>query len=339
VRPSGSENDRADRSLAVVIVNYNRAEMTAACVDAVTVALARAGLDAETSIVDNGSEDDSVEVLSRRFPEVRVTSIPANGPLPAALNRGWRESGAEWVLMLNNDILLDPEALALAWPETGAPERLGTVALEMRFASRPGVVNSSGIAVDRLGVPFDLRIGLPAGDGETAEVFGACGAAALYRRTMLDSVGGFDESFGFGFEDVDLSWRAQMLGWRTLVVRRAFALHAHGGTVSTLSPFRARQAGLNRIRLLAKHAPMRMLVRYGVPIALYDLAYVGYVGARQRTLAPLHGRLQGLREWRRYRRLGAVQRHEIELAPVRGVRAALARRAAWSKLADRTAAG
>jgi GT2 family glycosyltransferase len=309
--------------------------MTLACLEAVAGTVARAGVAAETMVVDNGSEDRSVEILRDRAPAVKVVSIPTNGPLPAALNRGWRNSVGPWVLLLNNDVLLDPEALENAIAVIGGGADLGTVALEMRFASQPDVINSSGIAVDRLGVPFDLMIGQPATDRDPAEVFGACGAAALYRREMLEQVGGFDESFGFGFEDVDLSWRARMAGWRTIVVPRAVALHAHGGTVSTVSPFRAYQAGLNRVRLLAKHAPTPMLLRYGLAIVLYDVAYVSYVAVRQRTFAPLLGRARGVREWRRYRRLGRPQRRRVELSPVQGIRAALGRRAAWTAFSSR----
>jgi hypothetical protein len=68
-----------------------------------------------------------------------------------------------------------------------------------------------------------------------------------------------------------------------------------------------------------------------VPIAAYDLAYVLFAGLTDRTLAPLRGRLRGLREWRRYRR--AQTRAEIELEPIRGLRAALGRRRVW--LGDR----
>lgn len=327
---------RTDPDVSVVVVNFERPEMTRRCLDAVRAAVELADVSAETLIVDNGSTDDSVPTFEREASWARVVPIPVNGPLPAALNRGWESAAGRWVLMLNNDILLEPPALAEALDLAEAIPRLGTVALEMRFASAPGVINSAGIAVDQLGVPFDLGIGRPADARARApvEVFGACGAAVLYRREMLEALGGFDESFGFGFEDVDLSWRAQMLGWKAYLAPAAVALHAHGGTVSTRSPFRAYQAGLNRVRLLAKHAPTRLLVRRGAGMLAYDIAYVTYMAVRQRTTAPLAGRLRGLREWRRYRALGSGRR-PVALAPTQGIRAAVLRRSAWSANANR----
>ncbi|MGO9793791.1 MAG: glycosyltransferase family 2 protein [Solirubrobacteraceae bacterium] len=323
-----------DDDLSVVVVNYEKPDMTIACLRAVQRAIAQSGLRAETLVVDNGSQDRSVALLERHAPWARVVAIPSNGALPAALNRGWRASSGTWVLMLNNDVFVNADAIVEAFSVATSAGNIGTVALEMRFASQPDVINSSGIAVDYLGVPFDLRIGEPGVEREPMEVFGACGAAALYRREMLAELGGFDESFGFGFEDVDLSWRARMKGWRAFVVPRAIALHAHGATVSTASPFRSYQAGLNRVRLLAKHAPKTMLVRYGPRMVLYDVAYVGYVISGQRTLAPLAGRLRGLREWREYRQAGLAERRDIELAPIQGFRAALRRRSAWTAFAD-----
>ena len=327
--------------LSIVVVNYERADMTARCLAHVARAVAEAGIAAETILVDNGSRDASTETLRPAFPGVSVIAIPANGALPAALNRGWRSAGGRWVLMLNNDVLVDRGSIAAAIAVAGGRADVGTVAIELRFGSRPGVINSAGIAVDRLGVPFDLGIGTPVGEQRAGpvEVFGACGGAALYRREMLEALGGFDESFRFGFEDVDLSWRAQMHGWKTLLAPAAIALHAHGGTVAAGSAFRAYQAGLNRVRLLAKHVPTGHLLRYGAAMIIYDAAYVLYAAARQRTLAPLSGRLRGLREWRTYRRRGRADRRPVDLAPVEGLRAALRRRAAWSTLPARSPDG
>ena len=335
--PAGSTSP----DVSVVIVNYERPELTTRCLAAAGRAIARTVAMAETIIVDNGSKDSSLETFKREAPWATVIRIPTNGPLPAAMNRGWTAATGRWVLMLNNDVVLEDRALAEALQVGESSAEVGSVALQMRFASRPDVINSAGISVDRLGVPFDLSIGhaVPAGESGPTEVFGACGAAALYRREMLASLGGFDESFGFGFEDVDLSWRAQMHGWRSFVAPRAVAFHAHGGTVPTGSTFRSYQGGRNRVRLLAKHAPTRLLRRYGAAMVLYDTAYVAYVVARQRTLAPLTGRLRGVREWRTYRDAGRADRRDVELAPVEGIRAALRRRSAWSAFASQGHSG
>lgn len=318
--------------LSVVVINYERPDMTARCLTAVASALGAVGVAGEVIVVDNGSRDGSAEWLRGFAPWATVVPLVTNGPLPAALNRGVATASGDWILTLNNDVILDDAAVREALAVAGTGPTVGCVALEMRFASRPAVINSAGIAVDRLGIPFDVGIGeaAPLEPDDPREVFGACGGAALYRREMLVEVGGFDESLIFGFEDVDLSWRTQMRGWTTMLAPRAVAFHAHGGTVSPVSSFRAYQGGLNRVRMLAKHAPTRLLARYGAAMILYDIAYVSYSAAREFSLAPLAGRLQGLREWKTYRLAGREGRRPVELAPVQGLRAALRRRAAWS---------
>jgi hypothetical protein len=88
--------------------------------------------------------------------------------------------------------------------------------------------------------------------------------------------------------------------------------------------------GLNRVRTLAKNADSSQLRRYGVAAVGYDVAYIAYAAVTDRTLAPLRGRLQGLREWRAYRDAGTPRR-PVELSPVAGLRAALSRRAVWER--------
>jgi GT2 family glycosyltransferase len=201
----------------------------------------------------------------------------------------------------------------------------------MRFADRPGVINSAGIEIDRLGVVYDRLLGAPAGSGGTqiTEVFGASAGAALYRKEMLDEIEGFDGSFFVFLEDADVAWRARMAGWRCLYEPRAIAYHHHSATAGHASSFKHFHVGRNRVRLLAKNAPGRQLARYGPLMIAYDGAYVAFAAVADRTLAPLRGRLRGLREWRSYRR-EARARRPVALAPIRGVRAALERRSSWS---------
>jgi len=119
-----------------------------------------------------------------------------------------------------------------------------------------------------------------------------------------------------------------MDGWRCVYAPAATVHHHHSATARHASAFKHFHVGRNRVRLLAKNADGRHLARYGAAIVAYDLAYVTYACAADRTLAPLRGRIAGVREWTAYRRAGSGRR-PIDLAPVSGVRAALGRRAAW----------
>ncbi len=109
-------------------------------------------------------------------------------------------------------------------------------------------------------------------------------------------------------------------------------MHHHGATIGHGSSLKYFHVGLNRVRTLAKNADSGQLLRHGPAMIGYDIAYVTYAALTDRTLAPLRGRVKGVREWRSYRRAGAPTRGPVELAPTRGLRAALGRR---SRLAGR----
>jgi GT2 family glycosyltransferase len=160
-------------------------------------------------------------------------------------------------------------------------------------------------------------------------VFGASGGFALYRRAMLDAVGGFDASFFAYLEDADLAWRAQMGGWRSVYTPEARALHRHSTVLGHGSQAKHALVGRNRVRMLAKNATGPQLRRHGTAMIAYDLAYVTYAALRGGTLAPLKGRIDGVRTWRRYRALGRGARRPVRFSAAGGLRAALRRDRAY----------
>jgi GT2 family glycosyltransferase len=142
---------------------------------------------------------------------------------------------------------------------------------------------------------------------------------------MLDQVGGFDESYFAFFEDADLAWRAHGHGWRALYAPRAVVYHHHSATAQHGSPKKLYLVGRNRVRTLAKNATAGMLLINGPWMLVYDAAYVAFASVTGRTLAPLRGRLAGLREWNRYRSAGAAHRRPLRLRRAMGFRRALER--------------
>lgn len=316
--------------VSAIVVNYQRPLLTKACLLALREALARLDESSEIVLVDNGSQDESCDVARQAVPEAIVVELPENRGFTGGASAGIGRSRGEWVALINNDVVVEPGAVAEMLAVGGRAADVGSVAAQMRFTEDRGVINSAGIEVDRLGIAYDRLLGQPIGASEDqpVEVFGACGGAALHRRRMLDELGGIDDTYFFALEDVDLAWRARMAGWRCLYAPAAVVHHHHAATVAHGSDLKYFHVGANRVRTLAKNAETRLLWRYGLAMAAYDAAYVTYAAANDRTLAPLRGRLRGLRDWPAYRRAG-VPRRPVELAPVQGFRAALRRRRAW----------
>lgn len=315
--------------VSAVIVTMKQRESVVRCIASVLAALD--GVDGETEVVviDNGSTDGTVDRVRAEFPTVRVIERGRNTGFASGAAEGVRQTEGEWILFLNDDAEIEPDAVAAMLAAAQTDDRVGSVAAKLLFADSDRI-NSAGLGVDLLGVGYDRHVGSPAGAGETetVEIFGASAGCSLMRRAMLADIGGIDETFFMYLEDLDVAWRAHARNWRTLYVPRAVAHHHHSLTARHGSDFKYFHVGLNRVRAIAKNASTSHLVRYAVPMIVYDLAYIGFVVVTDRSLAPLRGRLRGLREWRRYRRAGTV--HDSSgLEPVRGLRAALSRRSVW----------
>ena len=317
--------------LSVIVLNLRQPELLRACLRSLETALARVDGETELVVVDNGSGDGSGALVRAEFPRVLLTELPENRGFTGGVNVGLERSSGEFVALVNNDATLEPGTLLEFLRVVETADDIGSVAAQMRFADRPETINSAGIGVDRLGIAYDRLLGSPVShsEREPIEVFGASGGAVLWRRRVLDQIGALDDPYFIYLEDADAAWRARMHGWRALYAPDAVVWHHHSMTTRHISDFKYELVGRNRVRLLARNACLGQLLPYAPAMVAYDIAYIVYAMARDRTLAPLHGRLRGLREWRSARRSGAAGRRRVELEPRQGLGAALARRRAW----------
>lgn len=318
--------------VSAIVVNHDRKELLRGCLESLRRALGDTGAQSEILVADNASRDGSRELVRARFPEARLLELPTNRGFGAGVNQALQRASGEWVLVLNNDASVAPEAVGELLAAGRRDPAVWAVAAQLRFVGRTGTINSTGLVVDRLGVAADRDLGRRSDHArEPVEIFGPSAACALYRREALEQLGGFDERFFVYLEDVDLAWRARMHGWRSLYAPAAVAYHHHSATGSHGSPLKYYWVGRNRVRLLAKNADVALLRRYGAAMVAYDLAYVAYAAVADRTLAPARGRLAGLREWRELRREQREGRRPVALSPPHGIRAALRRRRAWDR--------
>ena len=313
--------------VSAVVVNYQQRDLLRSCLESLREALLVIGGDQEIIVVDNGSYDGSSVMVRAEFPEARLVELAENTGFAGGVSVGIQHATGDWILCVNNDATVAPDAVEhlLHVAESGGDE-IGSVAAQMVFADRPDIINSAGIVVDRLGVASDRLLGdsVVASEQVPVEVFGTSAGAGLYRRTMLEEVP-FDETFFAYLEDVDVAWRARMRGWRCVYVPAAVVRHHHSTTAVHGSPFKYYWTGRNRVRVLARNATLGQLVVYGLAMLCFDLAYVGLVFVRDRSLAPVRGRIDGLRLWRADRLATAPYRRSVELPLFLGFRAALRR--------------
>jgi GT2 family glycosyltransferase len=314
--------------VSAIVVAYAEDEAVARCLRSVELALAEVAGETELIVVLNRPVDRS----RHAFRDSWIVVEPGrNLGFTGGVSAGLARARGQWVALVNDDSIVEANAIAELLSAGEASDDVGSVAAQIRFASRVDTINSAGIEVDGLGIAYERLLGEPTtrSGNEVEDVFGASAGAALYRRIMLEELGGFDESFFAYLEDADLAWRARMQGWRCVYAPRAVVLHHHSVSLGHRSEEKYFLVGRNRIRMLAKNATRGQLLRRWWAMALYDLAYVAFGIVTARSLAPLRGRLSGLQDWSSYRAAGRPYRGSVELASPAGLRRALRRDRAY----------
>jgi GT2 family glycosyltransferase len=287
-------------SVTVGIVTWNSAHVIEACVASVR---AQTWRPLTLRILDNASADDTRERLTRiTSPDERL-GADRNLGFSAAHNRLIAASSAEFYLCLNPDVVLTPEFVERIIAAMGRDPRAGSATgklLRMRedaSGDSADIIDSTGIIM----VPSQRHLDRGADrvdDGRYAReelVFGASGAAAMYRREMLEDVktpgGGagdeyFDEDFFAYREDADLAWRAQLLGWNCVYVPDAVARHGRRVTPERRSALPAAinyYSVRNRFLLRMKNQTAGHALRFLIPTIARDLQVIGFVLLKERS--------------------------------------------------------
>lgn len=282
-------------SVTVAIVTFNSAAYIERCLDEV---LRQEYHAVRVIVVDNASEDDTVSLLHRYRHCVRMILNETNNGFAGGQNQAIRASDTDWVLTLNPDVRLNPDFLAKLIEAGESDPGIGTVCgkllamgpdfeapVQPRFDSTGIFMTPNFRHLDRGSrEPDDGRY-------DTAEwVFGATGAAALYRRRMIEDISldgeFFDEDFFAYREDADVAWRAQLLGWKCLYWPSAVAYH-----VRTVLPSNRRSLPAavnmhsvkNRFLLRIKNATGRLYGRHFASVTVRDLAVFGGCLLRERS--------------------------------------------------------
>ncbi|MGC2423987.1 MAG: glycosyltransferase family 2 protein [Nitrospirota bacterium] len=251
--------------ISVVIPNYNRADLLGACLASLRAQTYR---DFEVIVVDNGSDDGSSEMAAKDFPEVRLIRLEENKGFSAAVNRGIKKSVGELVALLNNDAEADPAWLSELYSASAAHPEAGFFASKILFYDRHDIIDTVCDCFSVAGFGYKKGWGeIDKGQYDHLKyVFGACGGAAAYRRTMLDAVaqGGeyFDEEyFAFG-EDLDISFRAQSMGYRCVAVPGARVYHRIRATAGNSSRMAIFLGYRNFMLTVIKNFPARSIVKH-----------------------------------------------------------------------------
>lgn len=244
-------------SVSIVIPNWNGRGWLPSCLEAIA---SQTLAPAQVIVVDNGSDDDSLVYLRVEHPGVAVMTLDWNTGFAVAANIGIRASSYELVALVNTDVVLGEDWLARMVSTLAAHPGAAAVAGKMLSLRDPTEVDDAGDVLRRDGA-CEQRGRFHRDDGswdQPGEVFGACAGAALYRRSAVLDLGGFDERLFAYLEDVDLALRLRLAGWRC-GYEPAVALHAGGGSAAALADGHKYLVQRNTLVLVARYFPWRWL--------------------------------------------------------------------------------
>jgi GT2 family glycosyltransferase len=296
--------------VSIVIVNLNGRDHLARCLEAVA---AQQGPAFEVVLVDNRSTDGSIDLVQERFPAVRIVALDRNCGFAGGNNRGAEAARAPLLVFLNNDTEVAPGWLTALRGAYGEGRDVGLVASRIVFMHDPSVVDSAGDGLTRAGGAFKRAHGAPATEHlERREVFAACGASFLIPRRVFDEAGGFDEDFFLSHEDVDLSYRVRLRGYRCIYEPAAIVRHVGGATLGRTSGLSVFHGQRNLEWLYVKNTPGWVLARTLPMHLVYVAAAAGYfasVGQLPAFVRAKRAALAGLpRMWRKRRAIQAARR-------------------------------
>lgn len=208
-------------------------------------------------MVDNGSRDGSFEFVQRNYPRVHIIGLSKNFGFAYAVNRGIDTARGEFIALLNNDTDLDDHWLEHLVSAISNDANLGSVACRMLNFFDRTLIDSAGDEMSPFTSIYNRGHGEKDGDKFSRRklVFGACAGAALYRRTVFQQIGMFDEDFVSFYEDVDFSLRSQMAGFKCLYVPEAICYHKRGATGGKGSAYPVKMTERNLMALYAKSFP------------------------------------------------------------------------------------
>ncbi len=245
--------------VTVIIPNYRGEKFIADCLDSL---LSQSYTDFDIIVVDNASGDGSTDIIEKDFPSVKLIALQDNYGFSRAVNEGIKASDTPFVILLNNDTRVEGdfvERLLLAIKED---ERIFSVSSKMLQMTAPDRIDGAGDLYSAFGWAFargkDRRA---EAFNKRCDIFASCGGASIYRRSILDEIGWFDE-FHFAYlEDVDIGYRARIMGYRNVYEPGARVYHYGSGVSgSRYNDFKVRLSARNNMYIIMKNMPTPQII-------------------------------------------------------------------------------
>ncbi len=249
--------------VAIIVPNWNGADLLKSCLDSL---LKQTFKNISIIVVENGSVDNSTKVLDGYGKKISVLEQPKNLGFAGGVNVGIKfalNNEFDYVCLFNNDAIASPSWIQNLVRVLDEEDSVGIVTSKI-LISDTGKLDSTGDWYTTTGMPF------PRGRGEkdigqydnSLVVFGASGGASMYRSSLFKDIGLFDEDFFAYYEDVDISFRAQLAGWTVRYEPSAVVYHKLSATSNKLGYFAIKQSARNFWLLFIKNVPQQLLWKW-----------------------------------------------------------------------------
>ena len=252
-------SEKEGELISVIVVTYNGENYVRRCFASIKEQTYK---NLEVITVDNASKDDTVKLLNKYFPDVRVLSEEKNRHYAGGINRGIKEAKGKYVFILNQDTNIEPDCIEHLYRKAVSGQRIGAVSPMMKFSWLPGFINGIGNQINNHGWGTDNFIYcVDIGQFETLkEIPSACFGAVMLSREAIEEVGLVDEGYKSFYEDADWSFRCWLQGWKVVPEAKAVVYHDFGG--SYLWDEKLAYVIRNRLRLVLKLFQGRVMLGF-----------------------------------------------------------------------------
>lgn len=282
IKPSGASCTSAivvepTPQVSIIIVNYNGGELLERCICSLRQDAIQ---DYEIILMDNASTDGSVEAVAQTFPDIRLIWSERNLGFGAGNNLAARQARGDYLAFLNPDTVVEPGWLDALVAALERDPRIGLATSQILLLDAPGTINTCGNDVHYTGLTLCRNAGMDrAALVEPAEVNAISGAACVIRRSLFETLRGFDDTFFLYMEDTDLSWRVRLAGYQCVCVPASVVYHDY---TLHFGPHKTFYQERNRYLMLLKSLQWPTLLILSPALILAEAVTWGFVLLRER---------------------------------------------------------
>ena len=260
--------------VTIVIPNYNGKHFMEPCLSSLSEQTYK---NFHILVVDNASSDGSIEYMEENYPDIELIKLQKNFGFSKAVNIGIQHSRTPYVILLNNDTTVDTRYVEEMVKAIEKSPKIFSVSSKMIQMYHPELIDSAGDLYTLLGWGVCRGCGRPVSNYKKYdEIFTACAGAAIYRCSVFDEIGYFDENHFAYLEDIDIGYRARIYGYYNMYCPTALVYHVGSGTSgSKYNSFKVKLAARNNLYLNYKNMPALQLVLNFIPLAIgYFVKYL-----------------------------------------------------------------